>query len=148
MPSIPDNALVRFHAYSGANWVIGHMDESQNGYGAAVLRPLSHYNDSTTLWRTKYVPNGFSLRWGADEDGGPGQLRLGFGDQGDPLRLSAQFYSAFTTDYLDDTWFALNNRDHSQVADIDGDNIGDGVRILSYPWHGGDNQKWRVEVVG
>lgn len=146
MPQIPDNAIVRFHAYSDQNYVIGHEDEIQNGYGAAVLRPLSRFNDNTTLWRTKYVPNGFSLRWLGNE--GPAQLRLGFCDEGDSLRLSAEFYAAFTTDYLDDTWFALNNWDHSLVADIDRENIADGVRIISYPWHGGDNQKWRAEVVG
>lgn len=150
MRQIPDNAVIRFHAYSDpANqWVIGQMTELQNGYGAAVIRPLRTFNDDSTLWRVKHVGDDyFELRWVADGGGNP--LRLAFVDDGEALRLGAERQGPylFTTDYLDETWFALNNWDHSRVADINEERLFDGNYVISYPWHDGDNQKWRAEVI-
>ena len=152
MTKLPDGQLVRFHAYlePDRQWVIGHANESHNGYGPAVLRPLAGYNDRTTAWQVDYRNDDqFRLRWAESPN-----LYLGIGSRNDAMRLTAEptFIEGpmclFTIDDLNPSpWFALNNWDHSRVADIRRSDMHDGNDVIGFPWNGGDNQKWRYEVV-
>lgn len=53
----------------------------------------------------------------------------------------------FTIDMVQSPWFALNNHDHSFVADVDKSATSQGTSILAWGWNGGANQIWRAQVV-
>lgn len=53
----------------------------------------------------------------------------------------------FTVDMVDRCWFALNRADRSVVADVDRSRTADGTRVLAWTWNGGENQKWRAQIV-
>jgi len=155
MTKLPHDGLVRFHAYLDPvnQWVIGHANELDNGLGPAVLRPLSRFNDRTTLWSPYYInETQFQLRW-ADSPrlylawtASPGALRL----TTEPLYISGshQPVTLFTIDDLDPSpWFALNNDDKSLVADIREEGMVNGNDVIGFPWNGGGNQRWRFEQV-
>jgi hypothetical protein len=61
----------------------------------------------------------------------------------------AQFDNVeFTVDMLDGGhWFALNNHDKSYVVDVAESNTSRNARLLAFKWNGGDNQRWRAEIV-
>ncbi|MET3663510.1 hypothetical protein [Caulobacter sp. 1776] len=150
MTKLPHDGFVRFHAYlDPANqWVIGRGTEYRNGIGMAVLRPLSQYNDLSTVWGVYYVNDTqFKLRC-ADSP----QIFLAWNVDRDALRLVSEMNShgrdsLFTIDDLDPhPWFALNNWDKSRVADISESMMVNNRYVIRFPWNGGDNQKWRFEV--
>lgn len=152
MTKLPHDGLIQLHAYldPGNDWIMGHMDEIRNGYGPAVLRSRKQLNDRTTMWSVYYRnETQFQLRWAESPN-----LYLGWNMSNDALRLTADEYAInglrtiFTIDDLDPSpWFALNNFEKSRVVDVRRSEMYDGNHILSFPWNGGDNQKWRAEVI-
>lgn len=156
MTRLPHDGLIQLHAYLSpeGEWIMGHADEIQNGYGPTVLRSRKRLNDKTTMWSVYYQNDTqFQLRWGEDPN-----LYLAWGSKGDALRLTAEpsFISGsnqpitlFTIDDLNPSpWFALNNHDKSKVVDVREELMYDGNYIICFPWNGGGNQKWRFEQVG
>lgn len=151
MTKLPHDGFVRFHAYLDPvnQWVMGRGTEYRNGIGMTVLRPLASYNDLSTVWGVYYVNDSqFKLRC-ADSP----QIFLANNTRDDAMRLVSEQNShgqstLFTIDDLDPSpWFALNNADKSRVADISQSFMVNNRYVISFPWNGGDNQKWRVEVV-
>lgn len=55
--------------------------------------------------------------------------------------------NGFTIDFVDGVWFALNNPDHSLVADITESRTAESTAIVAFPWNGGQNQIWRAQTV-
>ncbi len=54
----------------------------------------------------------------------------------------------FTVDMLDGScWFALNNHDRTRVADVSKSDTTEGNPIIGFEWNGGDNQRWRAQIV-
>ena len=53
----------------------------------------------------------------------------------------------FTVDFVDGCWFALNTYDRRMVVDIAGGATAEGSPIILFPWNGGDNQRWRAELL-
>jgi hypothetical protein len=54
----------------------------------------------------------------------------------------------FTVDMLDGgCWFALNSVDRRRVVDVQYGEARAGAELLAYPWNGGDNQKWRAQLM-
>lgn len=150
MTRLPHDGRVRFHAYldPGNQWVLGHTNELSNGLGPTVLRPLSHYNDKTTLWSPYYINDTqFRLRWVEAP-----HLYLAWGLDGEPLGITSEEYAhdgmtLFTIDDLDPSpWFALNNVPKKRVLDVSRGGMYNGNYVIGFPWNGGDNQKWRFEA--
>lgn len=53
----------------------------------------------------------------------------------------------FQVDMVDRCWFALNNQARTRVADVAHGNTAHGSAVVSWPWNGGENQKWRAQIV-
>lgn len=84
------------------------------------------------------------LAWLAWDDGSDSGTWLtnatGVPNQGPDMNV-------FTIDVVDGCWFALNNSDHTRVADVSGSGTFEGNEIIGFPWNGGPNQRWRAEIV-
>lgn len=150
MTRLPHDGKVRFHAYldPGNEWVIGRVLEMYNGIGQAGIFPLRGCNDNTSLWSPYYInETQFRLRWVEAP-----YLYLMWGIEGDSLGITSEEYAhgngtLFTIDDLDPSpWFALNNFNKSQVADISEGMMAPGRYVITFPWNGGDNQKWRFQA--
>jgi len=150
MTRLPHDGRVRFHAYldPGNQWVIGRVLEMYNGIGQAGIFPLRGVNDNTSLWSPYYInETQFRLRWVEAP-----HLYLMWGETGDSLGITSEEYAhgngtLFTIDDLDPSpWFALNNFNKSRVADISESMMAPGRYVITFPWNGGDNQKWRFEA--
>ncbi|RZJ47129.1 MAG: hypothetical protein EON87_01990 [Brevundimonas sp.] len=116
---------------------------------------LSLGGNETTVLRADAIDGGFTLSW-ADQPGcflywTDGQFGLFDDRAGTGLVASivgAQTYDkTFTIDWVDGCWFALNNHDHSRVADVRGGSSDERTQIVSFGWNGGDNQIWRAQAV-
>jgi hypothetical protein len=56
--------------------------------------------------------------------------------------------SWFAVDMLDGgVWFALNNSTREAVADVNGSQTFEGAPVTGWDWNGGDNQRWRAQIV-
>lgn len=55
----------------------------------------------------------------------------------------SQDWLRFRPEWVDGCWFALNNPASDHVVDVSGSGVSVGNPIISFPWNGGDNQKWR-----
>lgn len=84
-----------------------------------------------------------NLAWVSWDDGSDSGVwlrnRSGAPDRGPDMEI-------FTIDMVDSVWFALNNSDHSLVADVSGSDTGEGNQIIGYEWNGGHNQMWRAQL--
>jgi hypothetical protein len=81
------------------------------------------------------------LQWQGNTLDDGNLIDLYFWDPGDPL-------SWFAVDMLDGgCWFALNNSTREAVADVNGSQTFEGAPITGWDWNGGDNQRWRAQIV-
>lgn len=116
---------------------------------------LSIGDNATAVLRADAIDGGFSLSW-ADQPGcflywTDGQFGL-FDDRSGGGLIGAiagpqSYDKTFTIDWVDGCWFALNNHDHSRVADVRGGSSDERTQIVSFGWNGGDNQIWRAQAV-
>ena len=53
----------------------------------------------------------------------------------------------FTVDFVDGCWFALNTCDRVLVMDIMQSRTDEGTPIIGFGWNGGNNQRWRAEML-
>lgn len=142
---------------TGGSGVIGALIRSVAPplNSSVSVHRLSLGSNDTAVLRADAVDGGFTLSW-ADQPGcflywTDGQFGL-FDDRPQPSLLSSvmgdqSYDKTFTIDWVDGCWFALNNHDHSRVADVRGASSDERTPIVSFGWNGGDNQIWRAQAV-
>lgn len=141
---MPPDQRVRFISYLNPNLALGRDGAK------TVIRNL---NESGLVWiRRDRGPGAFSLLHETDNYG------LFWSGKGDPLGLCPfnpdDREHICTADLLGAErypWFALNNHDHSHVADVDHGNTTSGTNVIAWTWYSTarpeENQVWRMENV-
>jgi len=62
--------------------------------------------------------------------------------------LNQDIYKWSFTQNTDGSWFINNKANTNLVWDLSGSNRGEGVAILAYNKHGGNNQRWNIQSIG
>jgi hypothetical protein len=143
-----NGVCVRFHSYlDSENLVLGLV---LNGAFIHNLAngPLPDY----TIFTCDQTDGGFVLSLQQAEFGGP---RMNWYPSDSPEFLLVEnnmqgYYESqfvFTVDMVEGPWFALNNDDHSRVADVKQSNTAEGSDVIAFAWNGGANQIWRAQIV-
>jgi hypothetical protein len=149
-----DGLRIRLVSAIDANMVAGfHQTRDSPAPWAAVnLRSdneaWSFFTIRRRLPRGRDVPNAFALETPYILNGNPGLLAWVDGGMSMVTADDWRGSIVFTVDMLDGgCWFALNNQDRSRVLDVDHGRTDRYTHLLAFKWNGGDNQRWRAEIV-
>jgi hypothetical protein len=150
-----DGLRIRLVSYLNPDVVAGFRASSDAPWPWAAVNVRSD-NEGWSLFTVRrlipkgwQVPNAFALETSTIlGDGNPGLLTW-FDDK--MVLLSAQDWRGSlvcTVDMLDGgCWFALNNQDRSRVLDVSHGRTDKYTPLIPFKWNGGDNQRWRAEIV-
>jgi hypothetical protein len=142
---------VRLHSYlDSENLVLGLQLN-----GAYIHNLTNGPAPDATIFTCEQIDGGFVLSQQEAEFGGPLMLWWGPGAlytpeellRSDTVTSSEPDQRIFTVDFVNGCWFALNNFDHSYVADVKQSVTTEGNDVIPFHWNGGDNQIWRAQIV-
>lgn len=150
----PAGRRVRFVSWLGEDFAIGLTGDD----GLGIYR-VSANPPERTIFEVFAVSGGFGIGSVGARDkyvvsrGDRAQLRINYWvptvSRGDPFSTDPELQiEGFKVDFVEDCWFALNNRARDHVFDCAASVTDDGNPILLWPWNGGDNQRWRAATVG
>ena len=142
---------IRLHSYLDSENLVLAL----NLDGCFVHNLSSGLAPDTTIFTCDQIDGGFVLSQQEVEYGGPLMVWWGPGAvytpdallSSDATQSGEPSQRVFTVDFVNGCWFALNNYDHSYVADIYESDTTEGTTIQPYHWNGGDNQIWRAQIV-
>ncbi|HEY6816803.1 MAG TPA: hypothetical protein VI168_14795 [Croceibacterium sp.] len=142
-----DDVCVRLHSYlDSENLVLALALD-----GAFIHNLANGPLIDNTVFTCGQVDGGFVLSLQQAEFGGP---RMNWYPWDKPQFLLIEndfggYYQSqfvFTVDMVQGPWFALNNYDHSRVADVKESATAEGSAVIAWGWNGGANQIWRAQI--
>jgi|GEM_PF-1146385 len=147
---------IRLISYLGQDCAIGATGTIEPGVmGIPMLvspqvglHHLSAGDPQRTVFIANACPGGFTLSRAADP-----RQQLAWGGERQSLTLANAEVSGiavqpvFIVEFVDGVWFNLRTQDGSLVVDCAGGDTNEGQPLLAWEGNGGDNQKWRAEMV-
>jgi hypothetical protein len=151
-----DGRHIRFISYLSQDCAIAATGQITTAFlGIPMLESPQvslHHLSAGDVERTVFVanacPGGFALARAADA-----RQQLSWAGHQQSLTLvdtminSLVAQPTFIVEFVDGVWFNLRNADGSLVVDCAGSGTDEGQPLLAWEGNGGDNQKWRAEVV-